>query len=293
MACRTATPRAARLRAAVAMALTAVLWLGTAAAHAQTLDAPAPSASQWREEQLGPKPDWSWLVVLRFVTETDYPPFNYYDEDGTLTGFNVDLARAICAELEVTCEVNAGEWSGLVRSVVAEEADAVMASLSINPTSIDQVDFTDGYYATPAKFVTRSSSELADVTPEALEDVKVGVVKDTAHERYLRDFFTDAKIVTFDTDEALRAALKGGQVEAIFGDAISLMFWVNGQEAEGCCQFRGRGFLEARYFGEGVGIAVAKGNIRLKEVLNYALARVRNSGRFEELLLRYFPLSIY
>jgi polar amino acid transport system substrate-binding protein len=91
----------------------------------------------------------------------------------------------------------------------------------------------------------------------------------------------------------MRAALKGGQVEALFGDAITLMFWINGQDAEGCCQFRGRGFLEARYFGEGVGIAVAKGNIRLKEVLNYALARVRASGRFEELLLRYFPLAIY
>jgi polar amino acid transport system substrate-binding protein len=82
-------------------------------------------------------------------------------------------------------------------------------------------------------------------------------------------------------------------VQALFGDAISLMFWINGQDAGGCCQFRGRGFLEPRYFGEGVGIAVAKGNIRLKEVLNYALARVRASGRFEELLLRYFPLAIY
>ena len=60
----------------------------------------APAPSQWREQTTGPKPDWSWLVALRFVTETDYPPFNYRDEDGTLTGFNVDLARAICRELE-------------------------------------------------------------------------------------------------------------------------------------------------------------------------------------------------
>jgi polar amino acid transport system substrate-binding protein len=293
MATKTALSGRRRL-AAASLALGWLLWLGMGGtAHAQELDGPAPSPSQWREEQLGPKPDWSWLVVLRFVTEADYPPFNYNDEDGILTGFNVDLARAICAELEVTCEVNAGEWSGLIRSVQAEEADAVMASLSINQSTIEQVDFTDGYYATPAKFVTRSSSELSEPTPEALEGVKIGVIKETAHEAYLRDFFGKAEIVTFDTDEALRAALKGGQVTAVFGDAISLMFWINGQEAEGCCQFRGRGFLEARYFGEGVGIGVAKGNIRLKEVLNYALARVRQSGRFEELLLRYFPLSIY
>ena len=270
------------------------LWLCLATeARAQQLDGPAPSTAQWREEQLGPKPDWSWLVVLRFVTESDYPPFNYYDEDGALTGFNVDLARAICTELAVNCEVNPQDWNNLVKSVQGEEADAVIASLAITPKTIEQVDFTEGYYATPAKFVTRVNSQISDVTPEALEGVKIGVVKDTAHERYLRDFFEKSKIVTFDTDDALRAGLKAGQVEAVFGDAITLMFWINGQDAEGCCQFRGRGYLDAKYFGEGVGIAVTKGNIRLKEVLNYALARVRASGRFEELLLRYFPLSIY
>ena len=294
MACRTATMPALKRRLAAALVACAALLLCVlgSAARAQE-DAQPPSASQWREDQIGPKPDWSWLVVLRFVTESDYPPFNYYDEDGTLTGFNVDLARAICAELEVNCEVNAGEWESLPRMVQNEEADAIIASLAISPKTIEQVDFTNGYYATPAKFVTRAASELTNITPEGLEGVKVGVIKDTAHERYLRDFFEKAEIVTFDTDEALRAALKGGEVAAIFGDAITLMFWINGQESESCCQFRGRGFLEAKYFGEGVGIAVAKGNIRLKEVLNYALARVRASGRFEELLLRYFPLAIY
>src|SRR5262245_7267863 len=100
---------------AAAAGIAGGLWLAHPLALAQ--DAPAPSASQWREEQLGPKPDWSWLVVLRFVTESDYPPFNYYDEDGTLTGFNVDLARAICAELEVNCEVTPQEWSNLVKTV--------------------------------------------------------------------------------------------------------------------------------------------------------------------------------
>jgi polar amino acid transport system substrate-binding protein len=269
-------------------------WLGaprTSAAQEET--APAPLPSQWRDESLGPKPDSSWLVLLRFVTEADYPPFNYYDEDGALTGFNIDLARALCAELEVTCEINPVDWNSLVKTVQAEEAEAIIASLAITPKTIEQVDFTDGYYATPAKFVTQAASALNDITPEGLEAIKVGVVKDTAHERYLRDFFKTSQIVPFDTDDDLRGALKSGQVQAMFGDAISLMFWINGQDAAGCCQFRGRGFLEPRYFGEGVGIAVAKGNIRLKEVLNYALARVRASGRFEELLLRYFPLAIY
>ena len=253
----------------------------------------APAPSQWREESLGPRPDWSWLVVLRFVTEADYPPFNYRDEDGTLTGFNVDLARALCRELDINCEVNAVDWSKLVSSLKDDEGDAAIASLAISPSTIEQVDFTDSYYATPAKFATRNTTKIEGVTPEDLDGRKIGVIKQTAHEAYLRHFFPASTIVTFASDEEARTALKEEKVDLLFGDAISLMFWINGSDSQGCCQFRGRGFLEAKYFGEGVGIAVNKGNIRLKEVLNYALARVRASGRYEELLLRYFPLAIY
>jgi polar amino acid transport system substrate-binding protein len=252
-----------------------------------------PSTSQWREQTLGPKPDWSWLTTLRFVTEGDYPPFNYRDEDGTLTGFNVDLARAICRELDVSCEVNAADWEKLIPAVKADEADAVIASLAITPQILEQVDFTDSYYATPAKFVVRNDSKIEDVRPEDLEGFKIGVVKDTAHEAYLRHFFTVSKIVSFASDEEARTALKDNKIDLLFGDAIGLMFWLNGADSQNCCQFRGRGFLEAKYFGEGVGIAVNKGNIKLEEVLNYALARVRASGRMEELMLRYFPLAIY
>jgi polar amino acid transport system substrate-binding protein len=283
-------PLPSRLRRAIIAALGVLL--AALPAAAQTT-APAPATSQWREERIGPKPDWSWLVALRFATEIDYPPFNYRDEDGTLVGFNVDLARAICRELDVTCEVNALDWGRLLPALKDDEADAVIASLAITPQTIAQADFTDSYYGTPAKFVARNTSQVQDVRPEDLEELTIAVVKGTSHEAFLKHFYGEAKIAVFDTDEQARSALKEDKADLLFGDAISLMFWINGSDSDGCCQFRGRGFLEPKYFGEGVGIGVAKGNIRLQEVLNYALARVRASGRLEELQLRYFPLAIY
>jgi polar amino acid transport system substrate-binding protein len=259
---------------------------------AQTEDEGAEETSH--EGTVGPKPDTSWLLTLRFVTTTGYPPFNYRDENSTLTGFNVDLARAICTELEVTnCEVDTVEWSKLPEILKNNKADAVIASIAITPQTTTQYDFTNSYYATPAKFVTRSSSELKKMTPETLEGHKIAVVVKTAHEAYLRNFFADSKIVAFPTSKEAREALKKEKVDLLFGDAISLMFWVNGSDSGRCCQIRGEGFFESEYFGEGVGIAVKKGNIRLQEVLNYGLARVRASHRLEELQLRYFPLPIY
>lgn len=250
-------------------------------------------APQEAGAQTGPKPDWSWLPTLRIVTEPDYPPFNYYDEEGQLTGFNVDLARAICRELAVTCDINTGEWNTLFPSLKSNEADAVVASVAITAKSLSEVDFTSRYYSTPARFAAKIGSTIGPISVAALKGKKIAVVQGSSHEAFLRDFFEGANIMPFATPAEARAALKNGEADLLFGDGISLMFWIQGTGSARCCEFKGEGYSEPRYFGDGVGIAVKKGNTRLREVLDYALARVKASGRYEELMLRYFPLPLY
>ncbi len=266
------------------------LLLLSAELQAQTADE---QEARQREELLGPRPDTSSLSVLRFVTEGDYPPFNYFDEDGQLIGFNVDIARAVCRELEINCEINAIPWESLIPSLLNREADAAIASIAITPESVEKVSFTNRYYETPARFVARSGHDIAGVTPNDLESRSVGVLAGTAHEAFLRDFYEDVEIKTFKSADEMRAALKSGAVDLIFGDVVSLMFWVNGQQSEGCCVLLPGGFNEPRYFGEGGSIAVARGNLSLIEILNYGLARVRISGRYDEIFLRYFPANFY
>jgi polar amino acid transport system substrate-binding protein len=82
-------------------------------------------------------------------------------------------------------------------------------------------------------------------------------------------------------------------VDLVFGDGVGLTFWLNGVTSNGCCEFRGGSYFDAKYFGEGVGIAVKKGNRQLVEILNYALEQVHASGRYEGLFLRYFPMSFF
>lgn len=272
--------------------------MGVAACAALILSLPsdaqeAQKAQRWREFQTGPKPDWSWLPQLRVVTEPDYPPFNYYDEEGQLAGFNVDLARAICRELGINCEISTADWNTLIPSLNSSEADAVIASVAITKKAVGEADFTSRYYSTPARFVAKTSSSLKEISVAALKNMKIAVVKDSAHEAFLRDFFEGAKVVPYPAAAEARAALKNGEADLLFGDGISLMFWIQGTDSNRCCEFRGEGYTEARYFGDGVGIAVKKGNTRLREVLDYALARVKASGRYEELMLRYFPLPLY
>jgi len=260
-------------------------------ASAQTKSEIVPDV--WQGDVLRPKPDMHNLDKLRFVTDSDYPPFHYFDEEGVLTGFNVDLARAICEELAVECEVRPVEWDDLFSSLDKDEADAAIASIRIDAEALNKADFTERYYATPARFIARKDSALKDVRPETVEGKKIGVARGTGHEAFLKAFFPAAEAVPFDSADDAQMALKAGQVDLVFGDGVGLTFWLNGVTSDGCCEFRGGPYLDAKYFGEGVGIAVKKGNRQLVEILNYALEQVHASGRYEGLFLRYFPMSFF
>lgn len=283
--------RAAPCWLAVLALAFAFAWLQPAPAHAQGRSAIVPD--NWQGDALRPKPDLKGLDKLRFITDSDYPPFHYYDEVGALTGFNVDLAKAICEVLEVQCEINATNWNDLIPSLDKGEADAAIASIRITEEALKSADFTSRYYATPARFVAHKGTDLTDIRPETVEGLKIGVAKGTGHEAYLKKFFPDAAVAAFDTPEDAQKALKNGAIDLIFGDGITLTFWLNGVTSEGCCEFRGGPYLDSKYFGEGVGIAVKKGNHKLAETLSYALEQVHASGRYEELFLRYFPMSFF
>jgi polar amino acid transport system substrate-binding protein len=250
--------------------------------------AAAPDAEQ------GAATDQPRRLAIRFMTDSDYPPFHYYDEEGVLTGFNVDIARAICLELSVACDIQVRGWNELLPALRRGETDAVIASHAITPALLKEFDVSDRYYYTPARFVGRRDGPQIVATPEGLRGKRIGVVRGSAHEAYARTFFPNSAIVPFESAElAWDAVRTGGGVDVSFGDGIALTFWINGTLSRGCCELKGGPFFEPKYFGDGVGIVVPKTDAQLKGLINSALARIRISGRYEELLLRYFPNRVW
>ena len=247
----------------------------------------------WDPRRRPERPDLSRISIIRFLTETDYPPFDYAGPDGAPAGFNVDLARLICEEIKVACTVQMRRFDTLVGALNSNNGDAVIASIAATPEMRRQVDFSDPYYRTPARFVSRRDVDFEDVQPQLLEGKKIAVVAGTAHEAYLRALFTEAELHPYPNADAALAALKRGEVDLMFGDGIALAFWLNGTDSANCCVFRGGPYLESRFFGEGVGIAVRRGNDVLRQAFNWALFRLWEKGRFTDLWLRYFPISPY
>jgi polar amino acid transport system substrate-binding protein len=262
---------------------------------------PAPPASSpdvfvpsfWDPKAPLEKPDLGSLQNLRFVTEDDYPPFGFTLPDGSLVGFDVDLARAICDELKLSCTVQVRRFDTIVPALKAGTADAAVASMAITDQALQNVDFTSPYYRTPARFVARVESKLGAILPETIVGKRVGVQSGTAHEAYLKTFFPAATVQSYGSAAEVRAALTSGAVDLAFGDGVALAGWLAGPEASACCGFVGGPFTETRYFGEGAGIAVRKGNIVLRKALDYALAQLAAKGVYSDLYLKYFPIGIY
>jgi polar amino acid transport system substrate-binding protein len=256
--------------------------------------APAPTAAQAPVEEPAAATDLPRRLLVRFVTEADFPPFNFYDEDGVLTGFNVDLARAICLELAATCDIKVRPWNELFLSLRRGEADASIAAHAVAPSALAEVDFTDRYFHTPGRFAARRDIVAkSEITPEGLEGRRLGVAARTAHEAFLKDFFRNSAIKVFETVDLAREALLQGEIDFLFDDGVGLAFWVNGTLSRQCCELVGGPFLEPRYFGDGIAIAVSKKDPQIKALINGALKRVREGRRLEELVQRYFPVRIY
>jgi polar amino acid transport system substrate-binding protein len=245
----------------------------------------------WDPRRRPERPDLGRMTGIRFMTEVDYPPFNFAGPDGNPTGFNVELARMICEELKVTCTVQMRRFDTLFDSLDANRGDAAIASISVSEQTRKRADFTDPYYRPSARFVVRADARPDAVTPESIEGRKVAVVAGSAHEEYLRTLFTEADVRPYPDSTAAREALQNGAVDYLFGDGFALSFWLNGASSARCCVFVEGSFIESRYFGEGIGIAVKHGNDPLRRAINYALFRIWETGRFTDLWLRYFPIS--
>ena len=245
----------------------------------------------WDPRRRPERPDLTRITIIRFLTETDYPPFDYAGPDGNPAGFNVDLARQLCEEIKVACTVQMRRFDTLVDALNKNEGDAVIASISPTPEMRKKVDFSDPYYRPSARFVSRKDAKFEEIRPAALEGRKIAVVAGTAHEAYLKELFTEAELHPYPSQEAARTALKKGEVDLLFGDGISLAFWLNGTDSADCCVFGGGPYTESRFFGEGIGIAVRRNNDLLRQALNWALFRLWERGRYTDLWLRYFPIS--
>ncbi len=228
--------------------------------------------------------------AIRFLTDDEFPPLHFAGPDGNPTGFAVELARAACEKLNLTCTVQARRFDTLLDALSANQGDVVAASVPLTPALRAGYLATRPYFRWPARFAARTDRGVPEPSAAALAGRSTGAVAGTAHEAYLKAFFRVTPR-TFPDLASAEAALRRGEIDYLFADGVSLALWLGGVDAAGCCAFVGGDYLENRYFGEGIGLVTRKEDEVLARALDDALQRLWDEGKYAELYLRFFPVS--
>ena len=225
---------------------------------------------------------------LRIATEGYYPPFNFIDDRGELAGFDVDIARVLCARLRVECEIVAQAWSDMIPGLIAGEYDAIVASMSITEQRQRQVAFSIPYYSNMLAFVG-PKSRAGDPRSLNFAGLTVAAQQDTISAQYLSEQLAgEVEVMLYPTQEAAYGSLREGRVDLVLADIYPSYNWLRTKAGSGY-QFVGE-FVD---IDDKIGIALRKEDVDLRERFNDALAEILMDGTYQEINERYFPFSIY
>ncbi|WP_299590467.1 transporter substrate-binding domain-containing protein [uncultured Tateyamaria sp.] len=229
--------------------------------------------------------------TLRIGVEGAYPPFSKKEADGTLSGFDIDIALALCAQLERECELVEQEWDGMIPALQARKYDAIVASMSITEDRKKQVDFTEKYYDTPSRFIAREGAEF-DMTVEGTDGVKIGVLRGTTLQCHVEKAFPNADLRLYNTQEDVFADLVAGRLDMQLNNTLQAIDgFLNTPQGEGFA-FLGENVDDPECLGEGTGIAVRKGDPLAGE-LTAAIEAIRADGTYAAINDKYFDVDIY
>lgn len=230
---------------------------------------------------------------VKIGTEGAYPPFNSIDKDGKLVGFDVDIAKALCEAAKFECEFVVQDWDGIIPGLIAKKYDAIVASMSITDERKQKVDFTNKYYNTPAKFFAKKGSGL-EISKAGLKGKVVAVQRATIHENFLRDNFGDVVTInSYATQDEAYLDLASGRADAGIADSVAVLEgFLNTDQGKGF-EFVGPDFSDPKWFGDGAGIAVRKGEPELLGALNKALAQILADGTYKKINAKYFDFDVY
>ena len=230
---------------------------------------------------------------IRIGTEGAYPPFNFMSPSGEVQGFDIEVGKALCQQMQAKCTTVTQDWDGIIPALKAGKYDLILASMFITEERKKQVAFTDPYYKAAMSFAVPADSNLHDFTPKALEGKVIGAQAGTTQGDYLTQHYPKSDVRLYPTQEAVNLDMASGRLDLQLGDAIPLLMWTKSTDDGKCCQLAGEMITDPKFVGEGVGIAVRLEDQDLREQLNQALAAIIANGTYQKINNQYFPINIY
>ena len=258
-------------------------------------ETPAPAAAPAPAPVAAPAaaPAPAELPELKVAIDPTYEPFTFKTADGKPTGFDVDIAEALCNEIKRKCVYVEQVWDGMIPGLQAKKYDVIISSMSITEERLQAVDFTDKYYNTPSRIVVKTGTPFTDAA--SLKGKKIGVLKGSTQEKYAMGELKTAgvSVVPYEAQDQVYLDIKSGRLDGTAADRVEVTGGFLSKPEGAGYGFVGPVLAEAKYFGTGAGVALRKGETALKDELNAAIKAIRSNGVYETVSKKYFDFDVY
>ena len=231
----------------------------------------------------------TWAKV-RVGVEGNYPPFSKLGADGKLAGFDIDIARALCARMKAECTLVQQEWDGMMPALAARKFDMIVASMTISDERKKAADFSDPYYDVPSRWVARAGA-FKGHTAADFKGKKIIVLRNSPRAKHVADHYKGSPVllVTKETDVYLELAAGRGDIG--FGSSVvSSDAFLKTPQGKGFAQVGDLVRLDGG--GGGVGIAFRKGEDALRLKVNEALKAIKADGSYKAMAAKYFDFDV-
>ena len=223
--------------------------------------------------------------VLRIGTEGAYAPFNYTNADGTLGGFDVDMANALCDDMQVTCEITAQDWDGIIPGLKAGKYDAIVAAMSVTPEREQQVAFTDPYFSNTLVFLAKKDSSFDPSNNDDINAHSIAAQRSTISSQWLENAYPKANMKLYDTLSNAFLDLGSGRVDAMISDKLPALEWLSSPTGSNYV-LKG----DEIDINDNFAIAVRPDDEALQAKINQSLANLKANGTYDKINQKYFAV---
>jgi len=230
--------------------------------------------------------------ALKIGVEGAYPPFNEIDKDGHLIGFDVDIAKALCVQMQRHCQLVQVDWDGLIPALKARKIDAISASMSATAERQKIIDFTDRIYKIPVRLVRRKGSNIV-YGEQGMKGKVIGVQVSTTFAKHMTAAFSSvATIKTYSTTQEALLDLQAGRVDTVAAESLVLSDFLKKPQGQNF-EFFGPKLIDEKYYGKGIAIGIRKNSAKLKTAFNKAIKAIRANGVYKTINDKYFSFDVY
>jgi len=252
---------------------------------------PAYQPPLFRSTEEQARPALPEQLAVKLIADEDFAPYSFRSRTGSPAGISVEIAIAACEQARLACTVEVRPFAEIMPALERGEVDVAVTGPRLDAGTLAASRMTRPYFRIMGRFAVPNTSTLDTASVSNLAGRRIGVVKDTVHARWLTAYYASTRITPFDDLAAAGTALKAGEIDALFGDNLQVIYWVAGEAASGCCRLLGGAYSDFDYFSRNLAFLARRDKPELAQALDYGLDKAQAAGSTAKILRTYLPLD--